>query len=204
MDLTDLLSADLEAPTLRNQPIPPILQVCTALRFYATGSFQSVCADISEISQPSVSRIITRVTQSIIRVFIPRYIKFPSNRESCSWCTARILWDIRFPWHCRCSRWNPFVYQAIQCTFCCFKFRNSKKHYYILTVQYFFELMFPYRSAAARNSFWDSDQASENQESWYWWCISVVGTKKSMKVAVTKTTKAHPKVPSHRQWRWST
>ncbi len=80
-DLTDLLSANLEAPTLRNQPIPPILQVCTALRFYATGSFQSVCADISEISQPSVSRIITRVTESIVRVVFPRYVKFPSNRE---------------------------------------------------------------------------------------------------------------------------
>ena len=82
MELTDLLSDTLEAPTLRNHPIPPLLQVCTALRFYATGTFQDVCADLSDIPQPSVSRIVHRVSDAMVQILLPQVVKFPTNNDA--------------------------------------------------------------------------------------------------------------------------
>ncbi|KAH1021865.1 hypothetical protein HUJ04_011351 [Dendroctonus ponderosae] len=41
----------------RGLPIPPAIKMYAALRFFATGCYQRVYADILEISQPSVSRI---------------------------------------------------------------------------------------------------------------------------------------------------
>lgn len=90
LELTDILHDEIAAPTLRNHPIPPVLQVCTALRYYATGTFQAVCADLSDISQPSVSRIVHRVSDAVVRVLLPEVVKFPSNQD-----TPRVQHDFR-------------------------------------------------------------------------------------------------------------
>ena len=60
-----LLSADLEHGVPRNNFIPPILQIAATLRFYATGHFQITDSDLFGLSQPSVCRIIKRVSQAI-------------------------------------------------------------------------------------------------------------------------------------------
>ena len=65
LSLMQLLSADLEHGVPRNNFIPPILQITVTLRFYATGHFQITDGDLFGLSQPSVCRIIKRVSQAI-------------------------------------------------------------------------------------------------------------------------------------------
>ena len=48
--------------TRRSHVIPTSTQVLAALRFYASGSLQSVVADTVGLTQASVSRVISRVT----------------------------------------------------------------------------------------------------------------------------------------------
>ncbi|XP_038063164.1 uncharacterized protein LOC119733871 [Patiria miniata] len=46
LQLTDLISRDLNQ-TNKNHAVPPVLQVCTALLFYATGVIHNVSGDMS-------------------------------------------------------------------------------------------------------------------------------------------------------------
>ncbi|KAK4873006.1 hypothetical protein RN001_015035 [Aquatica leii] len=62
----------------RGLPIPPIIKLCMALRFYATGSYQRTVGDLMAISQASACRIINEVSEIIAR-HLPLYIKFPEN-----------------------------------------------------------------------------------------------------------------------------
>ncbi|KAK5647939.1 hypothetical protein RI129_002831 [Pyrocoelia pectoralis] len=39
----------------RGIPVPPILKIYCALRFFATGSYQRVCGDLVSVSQSSMS-----------------------------------------------------------------------------------------------------------------------------------------------------
>ena len=63
--LLELISSDLEHSSAKNNVIPPVLQLSVALRFYAIGHFQTTDGDLIGISQPSVCRIIERVSLSI-------------------------------------------------------------------------------------------------------------------------------------------
>ena len=56
------------------------MQIKAALRFYATGNFQTTDGDLTGLSQPSVCRIIKRVSTSINRKKL-HFIKFPSEAE---------------------------------------------------------------------------------------------------------------------------
>ena len=80
MSLHDIIGPGLEPDTNRNHAVPAILQLFTALRYYATGTFQNVVGDNSGIHRSTVSRIITRVTVAICTLQ-HRYIKFPRTRE---------------------------------------------------------------------------------------------------------------------------
>lgn len=77
-DLCNELNDRLEHPTKRSHALPTSLQVMVALRFYASGSFQAVCADLHGISKASVSRIVYAVTSALVALS-PVYIKFPST-----------------------------------------------------------------------------------------------------------------------------
>ena len=59
----------------RTHPIPAHVQVLCCLGFLATGNFQTVTADRSGISQPSLSHILTPILNGIIRL-APTYIRF--------------------------------------------------------------------------------------------------------------------------------
>lgn len=61
--------------TRRGLPIPAVIKLCTALRFYASGSHQRVCGDVLEISQSSCCRIVNEVSEILSRN-IGRFIKF--------------------------------------------------------------------------------------------------------------------------------
>ena len=79
----------------RGKPIPADIQLLLALRFYATGTFQLACGDLTYISQPSASRIIKRVSEAIARLK-NNYIAFPEGELLND--TKRDFWRIgEFP-----------------------------------------------------------------------------------------------------------
>ncbi|XP_034830814.1 putative nuclease HARBI1 [Maniola hyperantus] len=64
----------------RGLPIPPIIQVLVALRFYATGNFQIVCGDLHKISQSVISKIVANISKALA-LKIGRFVKFPDAPE---------------------------------------------------------------------------------------------------------------------------
>jgi hypothetical protein len=64
---------------MRSHAFPVSLQVMVALRFYATGSFQQVNADVHNISKGSVSNIAKDVTQCLNSI-CRQCIKMPTDR----------------------------------------------------------------------------------------------------------------------------
>ena len=69
LEMVDALSDRIGPWTERSHAIPATLQVLIALRYYALGSMQLVVADTVGVSQPTVSRVVIRVTQAINGVF---------------------------------------------------------------------------------------------------------------------------------------
>lgn len=72
---------DITRPTRRSHSLPPSLQVMAALRFFATGNFQTVTADLHGISKASISRIVRDVSISLVKRS-PSYIKLPNNETA--------------------------------------------------------------------------------------------------------------------------
>ncbi|KAK9702312.1 hypothetical protein QE152_g30031 [Popillia japonica] len=64
----------------RGLPIPPIVKLCTALRFYASGSFQRVIGDTGSMSQSATHRVIIEVSNRLA-ANLARYIKFPEGNN---------------------------------------------------------------------------------------------------------------------------
>ena len=76
--LLHVILSDLEHGLPNNNNfISTILQIAVALRFYATGHFQITDDDLIGILQPSVCRIIERVSQAIAKRK-SQFIKFPT------------------------------------------------------------------------------------------------------------------------------
>lgn len=46
IEITDLVRGDLEKPTKRNRPIPPLIEVCISLRYLASNGHQQVIKKI--------------------------------------------------------------------------------------------------------------------------------------------------------------
>lgn len=59
-----------------NNPIPPVIQLLVALRFYATGCFLITIADFYGISEASTQRIVHRVLPTIAALR-NQFIKLP-------------------------------------------------------------------------------------------------------------------------------
>ncbi|XP_063238822.1 putative nuclease HARBI1 [Bacillus rossius redtenbacheri] len=60
----------------RGLPVPAIVKVTTALRFYGSNSFQIVCGDLIHLNQATVSRII-KVTSNELAGHLLQYAHFP-------------------------------------------------------------------------------------------------------------------------------
>ncbi|KAG0426024.1 hypothetical protein HPB47_026843 [Ixodes persulcatus] len=54
-----------ECASNRGLPVPPTLQLLIALRFYGAGTFQVVTGDLVAVSQPTVCRVVERVSRRI-------------------------------------------------------------------------------------------------------------------------------------------
>lgn len=65
-ELIVYLDNDLRRPTTRSHSLSVSDQVEIALRFYACGTFQSVVGDSMKVKQPTVSRIVRRVTDALL------------------------------------------------------------------------------------------------------------------------------------------
>lgn len=74
------LESELEYTSERNNPLPPILQLLIALRFYATGSFQLVVADLAGVHKSTVCRTVHRVSRAIAGLR-SQYVKFARTDE---------------------------------------------------------------------------------------------------------------------------
>ena len=50
--------------------LPPVLQELLTLRYYACGAFQDVCGELFNVSRPTASRTINRVTNALVQHII--------------------------------------------------------------------------------------------------------------------------------------
>ena len=80
LQMTDELKDQLEHPN-RKGALPPVLQVLLTLRFYASGSFQDICAELIGVDQSTASRAIQRVTEAFMD-WVPQWIRFPNQHEA--------------------------------------------------------------------------------------------------------------------------
>ena len=70
-----------EYETNRNSPIPPVIQLGLAIRFYSSGDFQITNGDLFGISQSTMSRKIVAVSQ-VIASLSADLIRFPNHEQT--------------------------------------------------------------------------------------------------------------------------
>ncbi|XP_050024566.2 putative nuclease HARBI1 [Dermacentor andersoni] len=68
----------------RGLPLPPMLQLLVTLRFYGAGTFQIVAGDLVNVSQPTVCRIVKKVTRLIARHLFRAVVRFPGASQMSS------------------------------------------------------------------------------------------------------------------------
>jgi len=95
-DLLKICEAELVAKSERGLPIPPLLKLCAALRFYATGSFQIVTGDLENISQSSISILVKEISE-ILAKNKEEFVKFPKSAEEVEIENQRFFILGRFP-----------------------------------------------------------------------------------------------------------
>ena len=78
LSLCELLTPHLTRPTNRSQALPVSLQVMTALRYFATGTFFSLSGDVHGVTKMSVSRCVHPVAAALCQ-YRNRFITFPMS-----------------------------------------------------------------------------------------------------------------------------
>ncbi|KAG0442052.1 hypothetical protein HPB47_015792 [Ixodes persulcatus] len=63
----------------RSLSLSPMLQLFVALRFYGAETFQVVTGDLVNVSQPTVCRVIERVSRVLADTLFPRLVNFPEG-----------------------------------------------------------------------------------------------------------------------------
>ena len=74
------ISMYINVQNQRGLPVSPLISVLISLRYFATGSFQIVQADLFAVSQATVSRIVSRISRAIA-LLRPLFIKLPTLAE---------------------------------------------------------------------------------------------------------------------------
>lgn len=70
---------NLQKPTGRNNPLPPLLQLLVSLRYFATGAIHLLVGDSLNISRSTAGRCIRDVAEKLFRLS-STFIKFPTGR----------------------------------------------------------------------------------------------------------------------------
>ena len=93
-DLVKILDKDLQHQTRRGLPLTPVQQVLTALRFYATGTFQRVIGDLFGVSVFAACTVdIHKVSRAIAKQK-GQFLSFPEDPAG----TKRTFYDVaHFP-----------------------------------------------------------------------------------------------------------
>ena len=85
---------DTEFPLQRKGSLIPILQVCLALCFYATGCFQNIVGELIGVALSTACRTITRVTDALM-LSIQDWTKLPmqvqANHQKQKFYTMRAI-----------------------------------------------------------------------------------------------------------------
>ena len=76
-DIIERIKPHIIAPSNQNNPLSPELRFLICLRFLAGGTFQTICGDVVNVSQPTVSRCISSVLDGILT--LRHEIHFPNN-----------------------------------------------------------------------------------------------------------------------------
>ncbi|XP_060882080.1 putative nuclease HARBI1 [Metopolophium dirhodum] len=105
MILLNVIGKDIKHDTNRSYAIKPEVQLLIALRFYATGAFQTVIGDHIQVHKSSVCRIIKRVSKCIA-CLRPLFINMPKTQNE--------LQEVQIGFYRRCQ--FPKVIGAIDCT----------------------------------------------------------------------------------------
>ncbi|KAK6169661.1 hypothetical protein SNE40_020663 [Patella caerulea] len=79
--ICNILEEDLKSSSTKQISLTVEQQVAIALRFYASGSFLQVIGDTLGRDKGSVSRVIDRVTNALLRQQ-QNFIKWPTTHES--------------------------------------------------------------------------------------------------------------------------
>ncbi|GFS82898.1 retrovirus-related Pol polyprotein from transposon 412 [Trichonephila clavipes] len=95
-ELTLLIEEKLESKTPCNNALKPVEQVLIALRFYAVACMQLAIADLFDVSQPTVCRVVHRVSEAIASL-LPDFIHLPVNREECKTVSRKFFSIAGFP-----------------------------------------------------------------------------------------------------------
>ncbi|KAH7976017.1 hypothetical protein HPB52_007588 [Rhipicephalus sanguineus] len=72
----------------RGRPVPPMLQLLMALRFYGAGTFQTVTGDLVRIPQSTVCRAVGKVTLLIAKHLYSMLVRFPQPAGF-----PKVMWD---------------------------------------------------------------------------------------------------------------
>ncbi|KAJ8909632.1 hypothetical protein NQ315_007340 [Exocentrus adspersus] len=94
--LPPIIFEDLIKLNNRELPIPPLLQLLMALRFYATNSFQAVHGDMREFHQYSVCRLVKKVSIAFARR-LGQYVKFLTTNNGARDNIRRFYNKAHFP-----------------------------------------------------------------------------------------------------------
>ncbi|XP_064463532.1 putative nuclease HARBI1 [Ornithodoros turicata] len=129
--IIEVVRPDLQASEFNNA-IPPDLQVLSALRFFAKGSYQDDASDIHGFSQPTQSRIVRRISVALASRRA-QFIKFPVLPAEQEDAKTQFLRKFGF----------PFTVGVIDCTHIRIKSPGgqaaqmyiNRKGYYSLNVQ---------------------------------------------------------------------
>jgi nuclease HARBI1 len=78
VEICELIKSDIQRPTKRVKALPPILIICTALRFYAQGAFYRATGDCLSLSKSSQSRCVYEVSKALTKR-VKHFIKFPKT-----------------------------------------------------------------------------------------------------------------------------
>lgn len=95
-NISQMLKPRLEYLSNRNNPVSVIDQVLTALRFYATGTFQLVIADLHGVHQTTCGRIVKRVTIALAEKS-EYFISMPTTDDELRQAKLKFLKQHNFP-----------------------------------------------------------------------------------------------------------
>ncbi|GFS79711.1 putative nuclease HARBI1 [Trichonephila clavipes] len=94
--MTLLIEEKLESKIPCNNALNPVEQVLIALRFYAVSCMQLAIADLFDVSQPTVCRVVHRVSEAIASL-LSDFIHLPVNREECKTVSRKFFSIAGFP-----------------------------------------------------------------------------------------------------------